>query len=102
MRLTFSEFGELLEKVERVRVGDMDRQLLPLHNMPHPWYQGLLRVLMHKYDKGQYRCFNSTDGTLQYLVSTALSPNIRRISTSAAVVSVSIEVEDGKAQSNFV
>jgi hypothetical protein len=38
--------------------------------MPAPWYPALHRVLTHKYDKGHYRCFNSTDGARQYLVSS--------------------------------
>ncbi|CAH1774976.1 unnamed protein product [Owenia fusiformis] len=71
-KLTFIEFQELMQVVERESLRQMDPRLTPLHNMSQSWYKGLVRVLMNKYSE-THRYFASPDGKVQCVA--ILNPN---------------------------
>lgn len=68
--LTYDEFCELMERVIKTPLHEIDPKLLPLVNMSVPWYQGLVSVLCTKYPENSRRKFVSADGNVQYYVIT--------------------------------
>ena len=68
--LTYEEFCELLDRVIKTPLHEMDPNLIPLVNMSVSWYQGLAQVLCTKYPEKSRRKFYSLDGFVQYHVSS--------------------------------
>ncbi|XP_064625448.1 KICSTOR complex protein SZT2-like [Lineus longissimus] len=71
-KLSFEEFEELLSVVVKVPLDQVDSRLNPFLNMNIAWYQGLMKVLIHKHPEMK-RLFASPNGQVQYLV--ILNPN---------------------------
>ncbi|XP_060082039.1 KICSTOR complex protein SZT2-like [Ylistrum balloti] len=71
-KLSFDEFLELLAKVVKTPLGELDPMLMQLESMNFMWYKGLFRVLQTHYPE-THRCFFSHDGQTQYIL--ILNPN---------------------------
>lgn len=66
--LTYEEFCELLERVIKTPLHEIDPRLMHFVNMSVSWYQGLVPVLNTKYQEKSRRKFISPDGNVQYHV----------------------------------
>jgi len=75
-KLSFQEFEEMIKMVFKCHISDIDPQLKALENMSIQWYQGLGKVLVHKYPES-LRSFSSTDGIIQHYVSIKYTNNGR-------------------------
>lgn len=71
-KLSFEEFLELLDKVVKTPLGELDPLLMQLESMNFQWYKGLFRVLQSHYPE-THRSFFSPDGQTQYIL--ILNPN---------------------------
>ena len=69
-RMTFTEFCELLPMVTKHSLYEVDAELVPLHNMPISWYNGLAKVLINK-NLHNHRIFTNQDELVKYVVSHA-------------------------------
>ncbi|XP_053393950.1 KICSTOR complex protein SZT2-like isoform X2 [Mercenaria mercenaria] len=56
-KLTFEEFQEMLDRVHKVPLYEMDPRLVPFVHMSTAWYQGLAHVLNNRYTDHFKRCF---------------------------------------------
>ncbi|KAL4236752.1 KICSTOR complex protein szt2 [Mactra antiquata] len=54
---TFEEFREMLARVHKVPLYEMDPRLLPFVHMSDGWYQGLTQVINKKYTDDVKRCY---------------------------------------------
>ena len=75
--LTYEEFCELLERVIKTPIHEIDPKLMPLVNMSVAWYQGLVSVLCTKYLEKYRRKFISSDGNVQYYVGSFLTDTLK-------------------------
>ncbi|KAH3695457.1 hypothetical protein DPMN_082917, partial [Dreissena polymorpha] len=65
--LTYTEFKEMLESVNRIPLSALDDRLVPFQQMSHAWYLGLVHVLQTHYTDQQKRCFiNPTNTSEQH------------------------------------
>lgn len=67
-KLEFEEFLELLGMSVQMSLDSIDAKLIPFLNMNFLWYSGLFKKLQAKYPD-THRCFTSSDGLVQYIVS---------------------------------
>lgn len=67
-KLEFEEFLELLGMSVQMSLDSIDAKLIPFLNMNFLWYSGLFKRLQAKYPD-THRCFTSSDGLVQYIVS---------------------------------
>ena len=69
-KLTFEEFQEMLNRVHKVPLYEMDPRLVPFVHMSAAWYQGLAQVLNNSYTDHFKRCFvNPENSAEQHYVS---------------------------------
>ena len=83
--LTYEEFCELLDRVIKTPLHEMDPNLIPLVNLSVSWYQGLAQVLCTKYRLDSRRKFCSPDGHVQYHVGIHCVQGVQNINNKISL-----------------
>ncbi|GAB1605816.1 Hypothetical predicted protein [Argonauta hians] len=87
LRLTYSEFEELMCMVESSSLSELDQRLLHFTNMGRTWFNTLLTYLPSRYGD-QFRHFVNADGKIQcaVIVSPDYSDTCIQLTVNSAVV----------------